>query len=126
MPHTLPALYLRVHARTHEVYALRVLQILALFNGEWIAVTVAVASVSMAFLDYFYIPSQLAATNKALEDCHNLLLYWDSLSLVQRKTRAVKSKVCSTVEGAVLGLCQARTGVSSALPTEGDDGGGEE
>ena len=100
--------------------------VLALFNGEYIAITVAVASVSMAFLDYFYIPSQLAATNKALEDCHNLLLYWDSLSLVQRKTRAVKSKVCSTVEGAVLGLCQARTGVSSALPTEGDDGGGEE
>ena len=99
--------------------------VLALFNGEYIAITVAVASVSMAFLDYFYIPSQLAATNKALEDCHNLLLYWDSLSLVQRKTRAVKLKVCLCVEGAVLALCQARTGVSSALPSEQEESGDE-
>ena len=34
--------------------------------SDFIAITVAVASVAMAFLDYFYIPTQLAATNKAV------------------------------------------------------------
>ena len=85
---------------------------------DWIAVTVAVASVAMAFMDYFYIPSQLAATNQAVQDCHNLLIWWDSLSLVQRKQRTTKAKCVATIEGAVLNLCAARTALSKALPSE--------
>ena len=86
--------------------------------ADWVAITVAIASVSMALNDYFYIPSQLAATNRAVQDLHNLLVWWDSLSLVQRKTRAVKLRCASTVEGAVLALCASRTAVSPALPNE--------
>ena len=93
-----------------------VLAVLSL--ADWIACTVAISSQCMALIDYFYIPAQLAATNKALEDCHNLLSFWDSLSLVQRKTRAVKKQCCLTVEGAMLDLCSSRTAVSSALPSD--------
>jgi len=92
---------------------------------EYVAITVAIASVSMAFLDYFYIPSQLAATNKALEDAHKLLIEWDSLSLVQRKTNAVKKRLADCCENNVLALCQARTGISPNLPGQGDDEEGE-
>lgn len=84
--------------------------------ADWIALTVAIASAAMALMDYFYIPSQLAATNRALEETHNLLSWWDSLSLVQRKSRPSKLRCVMTCEGAVLALCQARTGASSALP----------
>ena len=85
---------------------------------DWIVVTVALSSQCMAIIDYFYIPSQLAATNKALEDAHNLISWWDSLSLVQRKTRSCKRKCADAIENAVLNICNARTAVSSQLPSE--------
>ena len=56
----------------------------------------------MAIIDYFYIPAQLAETNKALENLHNLLSWWDSLSLIQRKARSTKKQCCLTTEGAIL------------------------
>ena len=87
-------------------------------QADWIVLTVAVSSQCMALIDYFYIPSQLSATNSALEKAHNLLSWWDSLSLVQRKTPKVKLTVSETVENAVLALIAAQTGVSPALPNE--------
>lgn len=86
--------------------------------ADWVAITVSIASVMMAVNDYFYIPAQLAATNRALQDAHNLITYWDSLSLVQRKTPSVKLRCATTMETGVLALCAARTAVSPALPSE--------
>ena len=94
--------------------------------SSWISATVAVASVSGQLADYFYMGMQLGETNRALADCHALLNWWDSLSLVQRKTRRVKRKCALVVEGAFLTLCSARTAVSSKLPSEGGDGDAEE
>ena len=96
--------------------------VLAVVNATaYVAISVAVASVAMAFIDYWSIPSQLAVTNKALEDTHNVLLFWDSLSLVQRKTNAVKLKIADVMEGSVLQLCSARTGLSPSLGGGGDE-----
>lgn len=86
--------------------------------ADWVAVSVAIASTAMALNDYFYVPAQLGATNRALGQCHNLITWWDSLSLVQRKTRAVKLQCATTVEGSLLEMCNARTAVSAALPSE--------
>ena len=97
---------------------------LAVINqADWIACTVALASQCMAIIDYFYLPAQLAANNKAVEDVHNLISKWDSLSLVQRKMRENKLKCVNCCEGAILDLCAARTQESKALPGEdaGDD-----
>jgi hypothetical protein len=70
----------------------------------------------MALQDYFYVPAQLAETNRSIQEVHNLLTWFDSLSLVQRKTRSVKLKCAQLVEGTFLALCAARTAVSPALP----------
>ena len=75
----------------------------------------------MAIADYFYLPSQLAATNRALEETHNFLIYYDSLSLVQRKTGKVKLLCANTVENAVLALIASQTAVSPALPISGGE-----
>lgn len=91
--------------------------------ADWVALTVAVAGVAMALTDYFYYPSQLGETNRALQDCHNLLIWFDSLSLVQRKKRENTSHVVGVCEGAMLNLCQARTGVAQ-IAVNGE--GGEE
>lgn len=100
--------------------------VMAVINlSNYVAISVAIASVAMAFQDYFYVAPQLAANNTMLEQTHNLLLFWDSLSLVQRKTGGVKMKLADTMEGGVLNLCSARTGLSPNLPGQGDDGGDE-
>ena len=93
---------------------------------NWIVVTVALASQCMAIIDYFYLPAQLAATNKALENCHNMLSKYDSLSLVQRKTRGTKLEQSACFEGAILEICSSRTAMSSALPGEEAEDEGEE
>ena len=93
--------------------------------GTWAPVTVVMANTVMAIQDYYYIPSQLSAVNRALEDTHNLIIYWDSLSLVQRKTRKCKLRCTTTVEGAVLAIVSSMTGVDPRLPSE-QGGGGEE
>ena len=89
--------------------------------ADWIAITVAVASVAMALQDYFYIPSQLGETNRALQEVHNLLTEFDSLSIVDRKKEAVKRKCVDICETALLNLCAARTQESPALPGEDAD-----
>ncbi len=43
---------------------------------------------------------------------HNLLSWWDSLSLIQRKSRSVKSRAAQVVETSVLMVTAARTGLS--------------
>ena len=93
-------------------------------QADWIAVSVAVASQCMALIDYFYIPAQLAATNKALENAHNLLSYWDSLSLVQRKMRSSKQQCAANGEAASLKPIAAKTGASA--PSGGGGGGGDD
>ena len=79
---------------------------------NWMAESVA---------DYLYLPKQLEAANSALEDINNLLQWWDALSLLQRKTRAVKLKCVQTVEGATLAMCSARTALSAALKEEEEE-----
>ena len=93
-----------------------VLAVIAL--GNWIPATVAVASVLLALQDYFYIPSQLEANNRALQENHAMINYYESLSLVQRKTRAVKLEICKCCEDAVLAICSSRTALSPALPNQ--------
>ena len=94
-------------------------------QADWIAITVACASAAMSLADYFYIPSQVTATNRALEECHNLLQWWDSLSLVQRKARSCKLKCAQVTEEAVLNLLTSRTG-ASPFPLGGEDNEEEE
>jgi len=95
-------------------------------KADWVAITVAIASVAMQFQDYFYIPRQLEETNRAFHDIHNLLTYWDSLSLVQRKTPATKRLCAGQLESTILALVAAKTAVSPNLPNAQEDGGDDE
>ena len=49
----------------------------------------------------------MPAINIALRDVHNLLTWWSSLSMVDRRTRAIKHRIVSTVEGAALSIVTA-------------------
>ena len=72
--------------------------------------------VADAVADYTHLAAQLAATNKALENINNLLQYWDSLSLLQRKMRSTKAMCVKTIESATLDMCSARTACPADPP----------
>ena len=77
--------------------------------------------VADAVADYMHLPSQLAAANQALEEINNLLQWWDSISLMQRKTLAVKKQCVLTVENATLAMCASRTAVQQQQAEEEEE-----
>ena len=102
--------------------------------AAWIPMVIMLASTLSKVRSHLYAPSQLAAASSRVEKCHSLLVHWDSLSLVQRKARETKKQCCLSVEGALLELCAAQTGVLVQLPSVDDswvprdcakDGGGQ-
>jgi hypothetical protein len=86
--------------------------------SEWVATVVAVSIVFQSLMDYFFLSPQVTAVNDALQQVHNLLSWWDSLSLIQRKSRSVKSRAAQVVETAVLTVVAARTGLSITQTSE--------
>ena len=69
----------------------------------------------------------LAARNMshgaAIRDLSNQVLKMNSLSIVQRRTRAVKSMCVETCEMAVLETVMAWTGMSARPSEQGPEGG---
>ena len=89
--------------------------------AEWVAVSAAVALVCQSLVDYFYLSPIVVAINDALQQVHNLISWWDSLSLIQRKSRAVKARAASVTETALLQIIAARTGLAVAEGREDAD-----
>jgi hypothetical protein len=96
-----------------------VLAVMGSDYSPWVPVTVALGSTASAIADYFYLGPQLAAHNRSLEELHNMILNWDSLSLVQRKKPSCKAEISITLETAILNVVSARTSQPAALPNQG-------
>jgi len=84
--------------------------VLAYFHfGEWVALTVALASVLQAFVEFMQLRDQVTSLNLALRDLQGLAIFWDSISIVRRRTPAVKMQVVSTTENAYQLVVNAHT-----------------
>ena len=88
---------------------------------DWMPVTVAIQAVLMNIMDFFYIQPQLAATNRAFEEIHNLQLRYDGFSLIQRKNTKRRDETVALVEDNVLATISAMTAVSPMLPSLGGE-----
>lgn len=88
--------------------------------ATYVAVCVSVSTTISSVVEYHQLPRLVPATNAALRDVHNLLTWWASLSMVDRRTRAAKHHAVSTLERAAFSLVTAVT-----LEAKGTDGGGE-
>jgi len=88
--------------------------ILAVFNlSEWVAVTVGVSAVLQGFIEFMCLRDQVTSVNLALRDLKSTLVYWDSLSIVRRRTPAVKQQIVKATEDALLMVISAHTTASS-------------
>lgn len=84
---------------------------------EWVALTVAIASVIVGLVEYTQLRNQVVSVNLALRDLQNLMVWWDSLSLVRRRTPAVKTQVVDMTEHSVMSVVDAHTTAASNTQT---------
>lgn len=83
----------------------------------WVALTVAVYTVVGNIIQYYMFPSVLIAKNSAIKDIRSTCLWWDSLSVVERRTRSSKARVVMVTEDAALRVVSA---LSATLPSTTD------
>jgi len=81
--------------------------------SEWVALTIAIAAVLQGFIEFMNLRNQVTSVNLALRDLQSLIVFWDSLSIVRRRTPAVKMQVVKTTEDAFLQVTEAHTTASS-------------
>ena len=73
--------------------------VLAIFEyTEWVALTVAIAAVLQGLIEFMNIRDQLTSVNIALKDLEAAIVYWDSLSIVRRRTNVVKMQLASVLD----------------------------
>lgn len=83
------------------------------FYNEWVALTVALSAVLQSFIEFMKLRDQVTSINLALRDLQALMVFWDSLSIVRRRTPAVKMQVVATTEGAILLVTNNQTTAAS-------------
>ena len=84
--------------------------IFAAYNyTEWIALTVMVVSVISSLIEFTALRDQVVSCNLALRDIERMLVKWDSLSLVRRRTPFVKQEIVDVTESAYIMVVDAHT-----------------
>jgi hypothetical protein len=84
---------------------------------EWISFTVATVAVLTGIVEFTQLRNQVVSCNLALRDLQAIELMWDSLSLVNRRTPAVKAQVVGTTEGVFRDVVDAHTTAASNTQT---------
>ena len=82
---------------------------------EWVALSVSCSTVASSVLDYFNVSSRVVAYNAAVQDLHNMLTYWNGMSMIEHRTRACKEHVVNVAESASLSLIAASTNTTARV-----------
>ena len=70
----------------------------------------------------------MSANNAALNQVHNALVWWESLSMIDRRTRTAKERAAMVLEAAILTSVSARSQLDvnkGAAGKEDKDGDGK-
>jgi len=99
--------------------------------ATFVAISVALGATFSSVVEYQNLTAQVTATNGALCDVHNLLVWWAGLSMVDRRTRFTKHHIISTLERCLLSTVAAKasavlTGDNAQGATGGSDAAAQE
>jgi hypothetical protein len=97
---------------------------------HWLVLCVTTKVLVMNVIEYAAYGMRLTAVNNGVKEMQNLLTWWESLSVIDRRTREAKTLAVGTVEQAMLKVWLARTGevanISGGSYSFGKVGEGEE
>ena len=74
---------------------------------------VALVAVFSSLIEYTQLRNQVVSVNLAVRDLQTLTMWWDSLSLVRRRTPEVTERIVSATEQAFLDIVVAHTTAAS-------------
>ena len=80
---------------------------------EWVTLTVAVVAVLTNVIEFTQLRNQVVSVNLALRDLQRLIVWWDSLSDMLRRTDEAKSRVVDTTERAIIQVVDEKTTAAS-------------
>ena len=92
--------------------------------ANFVAVSVAIASTLSSIIEFHNLQARVTATNGALRETHNLLVWWAGLSMVDRRTSYTKQRVVSTLERCMLLTVAAEA--AAVVSSDSADGAGRE
>lgn len=84
---------------------------------EWTALTVALVAVVTGIIEFTQLRNQLVQTNLSLRDLQNMIVRWDSLSIVMRRRPDMKAMFVTTTEESMIAIVDAHTTASSNTQT---------
>ena len=93
--------------------------------GAWVALSVALATVVNLIIEELRLQKRLEVVNAAVNHTQNMLVWWSSLSIVDRRTRKTKTNAVTTIEQAIVEQITARTDAVISVGG-GADGGDDE
>jgi hypothetical protein len=92
--------------------------VLATINfTEWVTLTVFASTILTAIVEFTQLHDQVVSNNLALRNLNTLLVKWDSLSVVRRRTETTKSEVVATTERSIIDVVDACTTAASNTQT---------
>ena len=89
---------------------------------QWVAISVAFSTLIFSAIEYWSLHEQTSANNSALTQVHNLLTWWQSLSMIDRRTRSARTRAVTILEGAMLSSVAANTAAPKASKDEKKEG----
>lgn len=88
--------------------------------------TVVCYSVVGMIIQYLALQPRLTSTNMGIRDLRSIAIWWGSLSVVDRRTRASRTKAVSVVEEAIIRISTAWTCTTAEAGAPGEEEGAEE
>ena len=91
--------------------------------GSWVAITVAMSTAVTSYIEYFALKTERDTRNNSLSDFQNLMTWWESLSIIDKRTKQSKEKAVGTIEGGILLLVERRAGAAFSSNSDENEGG---
>ena len=60
--------------------------------GTWVAITVALSTGVSSYIDYYQLRNERDTRNHSLSEFQNLMTWWESLSIIDKRTKTAKAK----------------------------------
>lgn len=89
-----------------------VLAVPGIEKGAYVAITVALSTAVTSFIEYFQLRVERDTRNHSLNEFQNLITWWSSLSIIDKRTKQSKEKAVSTIESGILTLVERRAGAA--------------
>jgi hypothetical protein len=87
----------------------------------FIPIALAISSALTSWTSYLQLELRLVRTNSAVHQLHQLIIWWDSLNMIEKRVSSNKEYLVMTTEGAIQGQIVAAVSSNNGNNNDDDD-----